>query len=193
MAHVTIRNQTCDMMQPLNTHYPIRPMRRHDLQPVLELQNQIYPPAYREPADVFASKLALAAPFCMVVDSANGIVGYLLAHPWLADRPPPLFTTLETLPASPSSLFIHDLALLPTARGRLLAEALLRQSAVAAQASGLTHATLVAIHGAASYWQRRGFSETDVASDAAAGFPGRYGVDAVFMCAELRSLLQANQ
>lgn len=193
MAHVTIRNQTCDMMQPLNTHYPIRPMQAQDLQPVLELQSQIYPPAYHEPASVFASKLALAGPFCMVADSANGIVGYLLAHPWLADRPPPLFATLETLPATPASLFIHDLALLPAARGQLLAEALLRQSAVVAQASGLTHATLVAVHGAASYWQQRGFRETDVTNDAAAGSPGRYGVDAVFMCAELQSLLQANQ
>ena len=193
MAHITIRNQSCDTIRPLNTHYPIRPMQRHDLQAALELQNCIYPPAYHEPTDVFASKLALAAPFCMVAGGASGIVGYLLAHPWHIDRPPPLFTALEALPATPGSLFIHDLALLPEARGLRLAEALLLQAAAAAQAAGLAHATLVAVHGAASYWQRRGFRATGVASDAAAGFPGRYGVDAVYMRADLRVLLPAHQ
>lgn len=161
------------------TQFLIRPMLTSDLDAVLTLQAQIYPPQYHEPAAVFASKLGLAARFCLVVENQQGIRGYLSAHPWLSCAPPALFAAIEQIPIEADSLFIHDMALHPDCRGQNMGQQLLQQSLDEACHAGLRCSTLVAVEDAAGFWQRQGFFQRSVT--ARAEFPGRYGENALFM------------
>lgn len=157
----------------------IRPMSESDLDAVLALQGAIYPPHYHEPRPVFASKLALAAPYCFVVARQSTLQGYLFAHPWPQAAPPALFAAIAQIPADADSLFIHDMALHPDCRGRSLGQQLLQAALAAAEASGLSGSTLVAVQDAAQFWQRQGYRPRCVPSGSE--FPGLYGHEAQFM------------
>lgn len=157
----------------------IRPMQASDLDAVLTLQGEIYPPHYHEPRTVFASKLSLAGEFCFVVVQEHALMGYLFAHPWPQSAPPALFAAIGQLPEGADSLFIHDMALHPDCRGRSLGQQLLQSSLAAAETACLSYSTLVAVQDAAQFWLRQGYQPCTPPSDA--DFPGRYGCDAQFM------------
>lgn len=170
----------------MSAQFHIRPMLASDLDAVLALQAQIYPPQYHEPAAVFASKLTLAARFCLVVENQRCIKGYLFAHPWLKHAPPALFSCIAQIPDRADSLFIHDMALHPDCRGQRMGQQLLQRCLDAARDAGLRCSTLVAVQDAAGFWQHQGYHPypTQATSD----FPGRYGSDALFMRRHIRMI-----
>ncbi|TCZ55106.1 GNAT family N-acetyltransferase [Roseicella aquatilis] len=151
-----------------------RPMVAADLAPVLALADRLHPHHPESPA-VFAERLALAPEGCRVLAGAGGPLGYAVSHPWTLEGPPALDTLLGALPARPTALHIHDIALDPAARGAGHAGAVLRALLATAR---LPCATLVAIPGTGDYWTRRGFREAPVAVPAALA---SYGAGARFM------------
>lgn len=157
----------------------IRPMTAADIEGVLQVQAATYAAHYHEPAEVFASKLALAGQFCFVAVKQQQLCGYLFAHPWPHRAPPALFATIDQLPSDADSLFIHDLALHPSCRGQAIGRHLLQHSLLAAKQARLTYSTLVAVQGAQSFWQRIGYRVLEI--EPGPGFPGRYGDTADYM------------
>jgi GNAT superfamily N-acetyltransferase len=133
---------------------------------VAALEAASHAPLPPEGAGVFANRLALFAPGCLVAGEPPA--GYAVAHPW-AGPPPKLGATLDRLPDAPDHLFLHDLALAPHARGQGLVAAAVAHLA----ALGFAELRLVAVHGTAPMWARQGF----VARDAVGG----YGSAAVLM------------
>ena len=69
----------------------------------------------------------------------------------------PLGHKLEQLPTAADTLFIHDLALHPDARGHGLGPRLVQTVLGQGRRRGLRQARLVAVLGAARYWQRFGY------------------------------------
>ena len=154
-------------------------MSVRDLDAVVALAAAIHADHPERP-EVFAERLALFPAGSRVVEAGEGVVGYAVAHPGLIGRPPALDTLLGALPTAPDCLYLHDIALLPQARGHGLATRLVADLEALAVAEGLDRLALVAINGLAPVWRRFGFLPTlgdALLQDKLAG----YGDDAVYM------------
>jgi len=119
---------------------------------------------YPERREVFAERLALHSTGCRVAEVDGELVGYGVTHPWKAMRPPELDATLGGIPADADVYYLHDIALLPSARGLGLGASALEWAEAEARALGLSVLALTSTPNALSYWTARGF--TPVAADA---------------------------
>lgn len=131
-------------------------MSVEDLDAVLRVAEVVHP-NYPEDRAVFAERLRLYPAGSRVLTEAENILGYVVSHPWTYGAPPMLDSGLGAIPPAADSYYIHDIALLPAARGRGAAldviAALLGHAAEARFAT----ATLVAIAGTRPFWEARGF------------------------------------
>ncbi|MBB2202673.1 GNAT family N-acetyltransferase [Gluconacetobacter tumulisoli] len=156
-----------------------RAMARRDLPRIMAIAAQVHP-AYPEDEAVFAERLALCPAGCLVLgDGGDTLHGYVLSHPWRSAAPPALNAALGALPARPDCWYLHDIALLPGARGQGAAGAALARVAELAARSGLDRVVLVATGSAAAYWTRAGFAALD--EPAAAAILATYDPDARLM------------
>jgi GNAT superfamily N-acetyltransferase len=115
---------------------------------------------YERPA-VLAERLHLAPTGCHLLERAGRALGYVLSHPWRDGHLPPLDTLLTALPATPDTWYIHDLCLLPEARGTGSAAEIVAHLQAVARAAGLPTLSLVAVNGSVPFWQRQGFVVLD--------------------------------
>jgi len=143
----------------------IRPMRLGDIDAVLAVQRAAYGDAYQEAADVILDKWRVGGRWCQVAEIDRVCVGYVLAHPWVCDRVPPLHERLVP-PACPDGLFLHDLAIASAGRGRGLGAALFDAVRRAGQPA-FRRITLVSLKGAVEFWQRHGFRPITAGTDGA--------------------------
>jgi GNAT superfamily N-acetyltransferase len=113
---------------------------------------------FTEPVAVYAERLALYPAGCRVLEQNDAVIGYLITHPWVLQDPPKLGAMLGATPANADAYYVHDIALLPTARGTGAATAALDFVKAQARALGLSDIALVAVGGADRYWGARGFA-----------------------------------
>jgi ribosomal protein S18 acetylase RimI-like enzyme len=132
-------------------------MREHDLAQVVAVADLVHPDHPEDP-EVFAERLTLHPQGCLVYEHGGDLTGYVVSHPWGA-LPPSLNARLGSLPPAPATYYIHDLALLPQARGFGAAGAVVRRLLAHAAALGLPNVSLVAVGGSAAFWSRCGFLE----------------------------------
>lgn len=164
----------------MTERHRVRPMRPGDVDPVLRIQASVYPATLLEGAALFLNRLKISPGTCLVAESRAGLLGYLVAYPWLADHPPTLDQPLDALPERPDSWFVHDCAVLPAAQGLGVAQALLHGGLAVARRHGLRHTSLVALRPAVGYWERLGYQPVA----ATAGLRGKlaqYGGGARYM------------
>lgn len=131
-------------------------MQPGDLPDVLRIAAQVHPD-YPEHADVFIERQQLYSQGCWVRQHGTHLYGYLLSHPWLLGHPPALNTKLHTLPDKADSYYLHDIALLPAARGSGAASQIIAQLCSQALAENLTTLSLVAVNQSTDFWQRHAF------------------------------------
>jgi GNAT superfamily N-acetyltransferase len=115
---------------------------------------------YPEDDAVFAERLALFAEGCRIAELNDRAVGYALFHPGVLGRPPRLNTLLGELPPQADCLYLHDVALLPAARGHGFGLELLNIADDVARRRGLPLLALTATPQAAAFWLNRGFRKT---------------------------------
>ncbi len=138
-----------------------RPMTVTDLPATCALSATIHQ-AYPEDDAVFAERLGLYPAGCHVYTAAESIAAYVISHPWRALDAPALNSLLGKLPATPSTYYIHDLALAPQARETGAATWIVKKLADHARERELHTMSLVAVNGSARFWQRQGFAQTDI-------------------------------
>lgn len=161
----------------------IEPLAQADLAEAVQLQRDVYPAFLIEDEAAFLSRSALPDACCLAARLDGRLAGYLLAHGWPAEAPPPVGARLA--PAGPAEvLFIHDLAVSPRARGRKVGQALIARALGWAAEAGLRRAELIAVEGAADYWARLGFTETQTSPELAAKVAA-YGSRARWMTREI--------
>jgi ribosomal protein S18 acetylase RimI-like enzyme len=155
-----------------------RAMTAADLRDVQSIADGVHL-SYPERPAVFAERLRLHPQGCLVLmDEATTVVGYAVSHPW--DGPPPaLDTLLQALPAAPTTLYIHDVALLPQARGRNAVGAIIARIADRTRTQRLSSLALVAVGGTVPLWHRLGFRTHHNAAFAVK--LASYGEDATYM------------
>ncbi|MBP0446834.1 GNAT family N-acetyltransferase [Roseomonas sp. SSH11] len=150
-------------------------MREADLPAVSAIASAVHP-GLPEADGVFAERLRLAPGACLALEGDGAVLGYALAHPWWRGRVVALDRMLHALPDEPEVLYLHDLALLPAARGSGAgAEAVRRLAAIA---RGLPLA-LVSIGGTEVFWRAQGFAP--VADPALDAVLRSYGAQALYM------------
>lgn len=167
-------------------------MTAADIDAVLAVADVVHP-AFPEDRAVLAERFALHPEGCFVLrggdgpngDGPNGdgpnesaVIGYTLTHPWAADTVPPLNTLLGRLPEA-QVYYIHDLALLPAARGLRAGSAAVRLYETRARALGLSHMALVAVNNSGGFWRAQGFEQAH--SPEWAEKLASYGTDAAYM------------
>lgn len=147
----------------------LRLLRADDLPAVLAIQRAAYGDGYQESAVVLGRKRELAPAACWIAHAGQMAVGYVLAHPWDTLGAPPLHAPLPALPTGADRGFVHDLAVMPAARGLGVAAGLLARVCAWSSAAGHRGMRLVALADAAPFWARQGFSPLPVALPAAYG------------------------
>ncbi|MFO1147064.1 MAG: GNAT family N-acetyltransferase [Alsobacter sp.] len=159
-----------------------RAMREQDLSGVVAIADVVHP-SFPERIEVMAEKRALWPAGCFVLaDAEAGLIGYAISHPWGARRPAPLDTLLGALPSPEGARWIHDVALLPAARGHGWAREPVRRILADADAAGAPEAALVAVYGSDAFWTRFGFRvPPDAPASLVAEVARHYGPQARFM------------
>lgn len=133
-------------------------MTATDLPAVLAVAAVVHP-GYPEDEAVFAERLRLFPQGCLVLDGPGGPIGYVVAHPWRCAAPPALNSLLGALPSRAGCVYIHDLALVPQARGSGAGGMVVARLSEIAALADLPHLALVAIDGSSGFWRRQGFRE----------------------------------
>lgn len=154
-------------------------MTKADLPQVNAIAARVHPD-YPEDAAVFAERLALYPQGCHVLEDEAGVLdGYVISHPWHDAGPPALNSLLHRLPPAPTAYYIHDIALLPAARGSGAAEAIVTALIEQARQRGLSSVALVAVNGSEAFWQKYGFQS--VHNEGIAAKARSYGAGTCFM------------
>lgn len=170
-------------MAPGKADLVIRHLAYDDLTAALALQAASYPAFLCEGAEAFASRLAVPAPYCLAATRGAALVGYLLAHGWASEAPPPVDTVLAA-DGPGDVLYVHDLAVSPHERGSGLGRQLIGQAFDLARQDGFRRAELIAVEGAAGFWRSLGFIEGTPSARLAAKVAG-YGAEARWMTRDL--------
>lgn len=153
-----------------------RKMERADLSAVAVISDLVHE-RFSERPEIYAERLALWPGGCFVHERSGRIDGYLISHPWRRCDPVPLDAELGGLPGDVDSWYLHDLALLPEARGTGAGAAAVDRVVSRARAAGFAEISLVAVNGADRFWERRGFRriETQALTEKLASYgPGTF-------------------
>jgi GNAT superfamily N-acetyltransferase len=137
-----------------------------------------------ERPEVFAEKLNLFPAGCRALIQSGEIVGYGMSHPWHLNSIPPLDTFLKALPSRPDCIFIHDVVVLPRARGHGAAEKFVEIVADVACERRIPALALVSVYDTHPLWMKCGFEivqQTSLAEKLES-----YGATARYMVRNLR-------
>jgi ribosomal protein S18 acetylase RimI-like enzyme len=164
----------------------VRPMLMSDMDRVMLIQAACYGGDIPESRDSLSAKLAASPASCFVAVDRDDIVAYLIALPWVSQAPPSLNAPNCELPVDPDCGYLHDLSVLPSARGSGIASLLITHFFVYCRQLAMPKASLVAVQNSASFWRGFGFKpvELDVALTQKLA---TYGHDAEFMICEKSS------
>lgn len=157
-----------------------RPMQERDLPRAAAIAAVVHPD-FPEDDAVFAERLRLYLHGCHVLMRDDTVAGYILSHPWHDGAPPALNTLLGRLPPSPPVYYIHDLALMPAARGSGAAADIVRDLITHARQAGFPSVALVAVNDSEPFWHRLGFRPAGSSVNLAS-----YGGNARYMTLPLR-------
>jgi N-acetylglutamate synthase-like GNAT family acetyltransferase len=85
------------------------------------------------------------------------VVGYGISHPWKLFSIPPLDEFLGAIPEDADCIYIHDVAVLPDARGHQAAAHYLKLIRNIAAGLSIAKLACVSVYGTDVLWSRYGF------------------------------------
>ena len=144
----------------------IRGIHPGDWKDIERIQAAAYPLAVLESMESRQCHWSVSADTCQVAESQDGVIGYILAHPWSRGVISPFNEIYSTLPDECDTLFIHDLALSPRSRGSGTGLKLVQTILQAGTRIGLKSASLISVQGSKAFWNRCGFVTVEPPSDA---------------------------
>ncbi len=134
-----------------------RPMTETDLDALIAVAAVVHP-GYPESRAVFAERLRLYPAGCRVGEAGGAVVGYAVMHPGRLGHPPALDSLLGRVPGDSDCLYLHDVALLPAARGSGLGAAVLEYAHRLAVREGFAWLALTSTPEARGYWDAQAFT-----------------------------------
>jgi N-acetylglutamate synthase-like GNAT family acetyltransferase len=160
-----------------------RQARSADLADIYDISERLHI-ALPERIEVFEDKLKVFPEGCFVLERDKSVVGYGLSHPWRLRDVPPLNKLLRQVLSSPECLLIHDVAVLPQARGNGASRVLVERLTKLAISRGIGTLALVSVYNTRPLWRRVGFQVTP-ADGALRDQLKSYGDSACYMVAKL--------
>lgn len=157
-------------MSPSTPILLLRAMRDDDLEAVLAVQAECYPPAMQEAADVVLARRRAAPATAIVACVGADVCGYLFAYPSIHGKVTPLGGAFA-LPETPDTLYLHDLAVAPRALGQGVARRLVEHMHGIGARLGLAHAALVSVQDSRRFWEGFGYAVTPGAAAALGSYP----------------------
>lgn len=158
----------------------LRALAHRDLAALLAVQQACYGAGFVESAEVFARRLASPANCSLVLERDGQVCAYLAAYRSALGKVTPLHGDFEAVPQA-DTLYLHDMAVLPTCAGQGLAQALLKSVWDHAAAQGLRHTALVSVQDSQTYWERHGYAQQPLGDAAQRERLASYGAGAVYM------------
>lgn len=137
-----------------------RPMTEADLPRVIAIAAEVHTD-FPEDDGVFAERRRLYPEGCLVLIDGDATLGYLISHPARYREPPKLNTLLGAIANDADSYYLHDIALLPEARGRGAGAAALAKLKKRARAEGIDNISLIAVNNSRAMWEHQGFEPVD--------------------------------
>lgn len=153
-----------------------------DAETVSAIEHRVHTLAH-ERIEVFREKIALFGAGCRILIKGERAVGYGLAHPWRCNDVPAIDRLLGAIPPDATCLFLHDVAILPEARGAGASRTFLDHVVRIAKEEGLAFLALVSVYGTEGLWRRHGFLPSP--SAVIFGQLGPYGNTALYMVRRL--------
>jgi len=157
---------------------PWRPMTSEDLPQVQALADEIHVD-HPEDLEILAERQRLYPDGCLLLVEDGTAIGYALTHPWRFGEPPPLNRPLGQLPDEATTYYVHDVALLPSTRGKGYAAQAAAMLIAHAREAGFDNLSLVAVNRSQAFWEKVGFRA--VAVPGLEAKLSSYGPDAVLM------------
>jgi len=133
-----------------------RALTNLDLPAVEAIAAQVHP-AFPEDAAIFAARQRLYPEGTRLLELNDTPSGYILSHPWHFGQLPALNALLGAVPDDSDTYYLHDLALLPAARGTGAAAMIVGDMLRHARSAGLPSVSLVAVNGSLPFWYKHGF------------------------------------
>ncbi len=133
-----------------------RAMMAEDVFGVVAVAAAVHP-KFHEEAEVLAERQRLFPQGARLLERQGRVVGYALSHPWRRGELPRLNSLLGAIPKDASTYYIHDLALLPEARGTRAAGEVVASLEALARSLLFTSMSLVAVNGSSRFWEKHGF------------------------------------
>ena len=137
-----------------------RPMSESDLPQVIAIAATVHTD-FPEDDGVFAERCRLYPEGCLVLIDEDRMLGYLISHPARFREPPKLNTMLGSIANDADTYYLHDIALLPEARGRGAGAAALAKLKKRARAEGIDNISLIAVNNSRPLWEHQGFEPVD--------------------------------
>lgn len=134
----------------------LRQLVAEDLAQVMQIQAACYPVQYLEAEHVFAERIKNCTTSSWLALDGRQALGYLFSYPSQLGKICRLGSVFAAQ-AQANCLYLHDMAVLPTAHGRGIARALHQHAQAYARQRHYAHSALVAVLDAASFWQKLGY------------------------------------
>lgn len=135
-------------------------MEEKDLAAVVKIADVVHVD-YPEDEAVLSEKFKLYSKGCFLLEMDGEAIGYFISHPWMFKELPTLNKMLESIPADPTTFYIHDIALLPAARGTGASSAIMKIITEHANVGGFNNMSLTAVNDSIPFWQKQGFVVED--------------------------------
>ena len=171
----------------MQSNFRIRTITTDDICSIHAIQSRCYPTSLQESVQTLRSKCDVSPLSCWLVENNSCIQAYLITHPWLKETLPAFNQSLQALPTQADVLFLHDLAIDPSARNQGIARTLLRHAFLWAISQNLRKATLIAVQGTQRFWQHHGFMKNEHCSPALRNKLISYGADAECLAYDLKA------
>ncbi len=152
---------------------------------VLRIQESCYSEIEPESSESLQAKILASPATCLIAESSEGALGYLIAAPIIYPQLPALNSPTFSLSVGADTLYIHDLAVASGGRGKGVAQTLVRASIDTAKRSGLSRACLVAIQNSQNFWAQFRFETVTEPPDTLLPKLASYGANAQLMRARI--------
>ncbi|WBY03154.1 GNAT family N-acetyltransferase [Ramlibacter tataouinensis] len=133
-----------------------RAMTEADLGAVLAIQAECYGPAMNETRETVLARLRAFPHTAWVAHDTQGACAYLVAYESRLGRVTALGGDFRRSERA-DSLYLHDLAVSPRAKGRGAGRLLVEQALQQARHAGLAHSCLVSVQDSQAFWRSFGY------------------------------------
>ena len=145
--------------------------------------NEIHP-GLPESNEVFAERIKLFPEGCfalmkLVQGKTDELCGYAISHPIRHRQPPDLDSFLKEIAPDADQYYIHDLAILPSERGRGLAQDCIKK--LLAVAERFPTSCPVSVYGTSPFWSKYSFRMPESVDSHLEKRLQRYGNDAIYL------------